>query len=164
MTDNPAMKRHVLISSPGSLAACSSRPYAGCAGRTGANRPAGATASPTIRQSSRNIRRRVRPMMPRPHAYWDAVSEKRRGRNVKRREHMPIDLNDYVLTQPPIYSGPPRPVDPRAPAQPPPERPDIPVVADFLQNASEQFGFVPDRPANELDFKRAYAKAALAPG
>jgi hypothetical protein len=97
-------------------------------------------------------------------AYWDAVAAKRRVRNAKRREHKPIDLDDYVLTQPPIYSGPPRPVDPRTPTQPPPERPDIPVVADFLQNASEQFGFVPQRPASELDFKRAYAKAALASG
>lgn len=97
-------------------------------------------------------------------AYWDAVAAKRRVRNAKRREHRPIDLNDYVLTQPPIYSGPPRPVDPQTPTQPSPERPDIPVVADFLQNASEQFGFVPQRPANELDFKRAYAKAALASG
>jgi len=97
-------------------------------------------------------------------AYWDSVAAKRRVRNAKRREHRPIDLNDYVLTQPPIYSGPSRPVDPHAPAQPPPERPDIPVVADFLQNASEQFGFVPQRPASELDFKRAYAKVALASG
>ena len=90
--------------------------------------------------------------------------QSRRVRNAKRREHRPIDVNDYVLTQPPIYSGPPRPVDPRTPTQPPPERPDTPVVADFLQNASEQFGFVPERPASELDFKRAYAKAALASG
>lgn len=97
-------------------------------------------------------------------AYWDAVAAKRRIRNAKRREHRPIMLEDYVLTQPPIYSGPPRPLDPRAPEQPPPERPDIPVVADFLQNAVEQFGFVPQRPASELDFKRAYAKAARAGG
>ncbi len=97
-------------------------------------------------------------------AYWDAIAEKRRGRNAKRRDHLPIGLDDYVLTQPPVYSGPPRPVDPRAPGLPPPERPDIPVVADFLQNAAEQFGFVPERPANDLDFKRAYARAALAAG
>ena len=38
------------------------------------------------------------------------------------------------------------------------------MVADFLHNAAEQFGFVPDRPANDLDFKRAYARAALPPG
>jgi hypothetical protein len=97
-------------------------------------------------------------------AYWDAVAEKRRARNTKRREHLPIGLDDYVLTQPPVYSGPARPIDPHAPAQPPPERPEIPVVADFLKNAAEQFGFVPDRPASDVDFKRAYAKAALAAG
>ncbi len=96
--------------------------------------------------------------------YWNAVAEKRRTRNAKRRDHLPISADDYVLTQPPVYSGPPRPVDPRAPTEPPPERPDIPVVADFLQNAREQFGFVPERPASDLDFKRAYAKAALAAG
>jgi hypothetical protein len=97
-------------------------------------------------------------------AYWDAVADKRRARITKRRDHLPVGLNDYVLTQPPVYSGPPRPVDPSAPAQPPPERPEIPVVADFLKNAAEQFAFVPDRPASDADFKRAYAKAALAAG
>ena len=97
-------------------------------------------------------------------AYWDSVGEKRRERNAKRRDHLPISIDDYVLTQPPIYTGPPRPVDPNAPAPPPAERPEIPVVADFLKNAAEQFGFVPDRPASDFDFKRAYAKAALAAG
>src|SRR5262249_61480534 len=63
--------------------------------------------------------------------YWDQVAEKRRTRNAKRRDHLPISLDDYVLAQPPIYSGPPRPVDPQAPAPPPAERPEIPVVADF---------------------------------
>jgi len=96
--------------------------------------------------------------------YWDAVAEKRRTRNAKRRDHQPVTLDDYVLTQPPVYTGPPRPVDPNAPGTPLPERPEIPVVADFLKNAAEQFGFVPDRPATEVDFKRAYAKTALAGG
>jgi hypothetical protein len=97
-------------------------------------------------------------------AYWDAVGEKRRARNAKRRDQLPIGLDDYVLTQPPIYTGPPGPADPNAPAPPPAERPEIPVVADFLKNAVEHFGFVPDRPASDFDFKRAYAKAALAAG
>jgi hypothetical protein len=97
-------------------------------------------------------------------AYWDAVGEKRRARNAKRRDHLPIGIDDYVLTQPPIYTGPPRPADPNAPTPPPAERPEIPVVADFLKNAAEQFGFVLDRPASDFDFKRAYAKAALAAG
>src|SRR5258708_5436059 len=37
-------------------------------------------------------------------AYWDAISDKRRGGNAKRRDHQPIDLDDYVLTQPPVYT------------------------------------------------------------
>ena len=97
-------------------------------------------------------------------AYWDAIAAKRRGRNAKRRNHEAIRIEDYILSQPPIYTGPPRPIDPRAPAPPAPERPEIPVIADFLQNAVEQFGFVPQRPESDLDFKRAYAKAALAAG
>jgi hypothetical protein len=98
-------------------------------------------------------------------AYWNAVSEKRRLRNAKRRNHEQIQLDDYVLVQPPIYSGPPRPIDPAAPpGRPPGEKPPIPVIADFLKNAAEQFGFVPDRPRSDLDFKRSYAKAAAAAG
>ncbi len=98
-------------------------------------------------------------------AYWDDVAAKRRIRNEKRRARAPVLLEDYVLDQPPVYSGPPRPIDPSAPPGPAPgEPPPIPVLADFLNNAREHFGFVPDRPANELDFKRAYAKAALAAG
>ena len=98
-------------------------------------------------------------------AYWDQVVEKRRARNAKRRGNLPIQLTDYVLTQPPVYTGPPRPVDPNAPPGPgPEEKPPIPVVADFLKAAAEQFGFVPERPASELEFKRAYAQAASAAG
>ncbi|MSO68297.1 MAG: hypothetical protein EXR03_08785 [Pseudolabrys sp.] len=97
-------------------------------------------------------------------AYWDQVAEKRRIRNAKRRANEPAQIGDYVLTQPPLYSGPPRPVDPDAPGPPPSERPPVPVVADFLKAAAEQFAFVPDRPQSELEFKRAYAKAASAAG
>ena len=98
-------------------------------------------------------------------AYWDSVAAKRRIRNEKRRNHVAVLLEDYVLEQPPIYSGPPRPVDPNAPPGPVPgEPPPIPLLADFLRNAKEHFGFLPDRPSSELDFKRAYVKAALAAG
>ncbi|MDI1344602.1 MAG: hypothetical protein PSV22_10945 [Pseudolabrys sp.] len=98
-------------------------------------------------------------------AYWDEVAAKRRIRNDKRRAHVAVLLEDYVLDQPPVYAGPPRPVDPSAPAGPTPgEAPPIPVLADFLNNAKQQFGFVPDRPQNEVDFKRAYAKAASEAG
>src|SRR4249920_1081807 len=52
-------------------------------------------------------------------AYWNSIAEKRRGRNAKRRAGQPITLDDYVLTQPPVYSGPKKPVDPSAPERPP---------------------------------------------
>jgi hypothetical protein len=96
--------------------------------------------------------------------YWNAVIEKRHVRNAKRRDHISIQLADYVLTQPPLYVGPPRPINPLEPGPPPEERPPIPLIADFLKAAAEQYGFVPQRPASEIDFKRAYAKAAAAAG
>jgi hypothetical protein len=100
-------------------------------------------------------------------AYWNAITEKRRVRIAKRRNNQTIELEDYVLTQPPVYHGPSRPIDPSAPDKPPPPetvRPEIPVVADFLRGASEHFGFVPDRPSSELAFKQAYARTAAAVG
>src|SRR5438128_3074416 len=63
-------------------------------------------------------------------AYWSSISEKRRGRNAKRRDRQAITLDDYVLTQPPVYDGPKRPVDPSPqPERPPRERKTIPLVA-----------------------------------
>ncbi len=98
-------------------------------------------------------------------AYWSSISEKRKVRNAKRRERQAIALNDYVLTQPPVYSGPKAPVNPEPEAEKPPrERKAIPVVADFLKAAAEQFQFVPQRPSSEVEFKRAYARYALAAG
>ncbi len=100
-------------------------------------------------------------------AYWSSIAEKRRGRNAKRREHQTITLDDYVLSQPPVYAGPKRPVDPSpTPVEPaePRLRKAIPVVADLLKAASEYFQFAPERPASEVEFKRAYARTALAAG
>ena len=99
-------------------------------------------------------------------AYWTSVSEKRRSRNAKRRDHQQIALDDYVLTQPPLYSGPKRPIDPTPVERDDTPRPRkaIPVVADLLKAAAENFQFVPQRPASEMDFKRSYARAASAAG
>ena len=98
-------------------------------------------------------------------AYWNSIAEKRRGRNAKRRERQDIALNDYVLTQPPAYTGPKRPVNPEGePEVPPRERKPIPVVADFLKAAAVHFQFTPQRPAGEIEFKRAYVRTALASG
>jgi hypothetical protein len=100
-------------------------------------------------------------------AYWNAISEKRRGRNAKRRDHQPITLDDYVLTQPPVYAGPRRPVNPAPEPEPerrPREHKAIPVVADLLQAAAQQYQFRPQRPTSEIEFKRAYARVAAAAG
>jgi len=100
-------------------------------------------------------------------AYWSSISEKRRGRNAKRRDHQAIMLDDYVLSQPPVYSGPKRPVNPAPepePEHPPRQHKAIPVVADLLQAASEHFQFTPQRPSSEVEFKRAYARVAAAAG
>jgi hypothetical protein len=100
-------------------------------------------------------------------AYWNAIVEKRRGRNAKRRDHQPIALDDYVLQQPPVYAGPKRPVNPepeQPEARPPRQHKAIPLVGDLLQAASEQFQWSPQKPASEVEFKRAYARYAMAAG
>jgi hypothetical protein len=100
-------------------------------------------------------------------AYWSSITEKRRGRNAKRREHLAITLDDYVLTQPPVYTGPKRPVNPEPEAEPerkPRQYKPIPVVGDLLQAANEQFQWTPQKPASEVEFKRAYARYAMAAG
>ena len=79
-------------------------------------------------------------------AYWNSIAEKRRGRNAKRREHLAIALDDYVLTQPPVYTGPKRPVNPEgeeAPEARPRQHKAIPLVGDLLQAASAHFQWAP---------------------
>jgi hypothetical protein len=90
--------------------------------------------------------------------YWAEVKAKRASRFAKRRAHREITLDDYVLTQPPEYTGPKKPIDPSSTTR------EVPVVADFLQHAAQQFDFVPEQPAREIDFKRAYAQVASAAG
>jgi hypothetical protein len=101
-------------------------------------------------------------------AYWGAVAEKRRLRRAKRGKGEEVGLGDYVLTQPPRYTGPPLPVAPPHVGEeaegPAPPRKYIPVVADFLNAAQEHFGFAPQRPSSEVEFKRAYARLALDAG
>jgi hypothetical protein len=99
-------------------------------------------------------------------AYWSLISQKRRERAAKRASQEPLSLDDYVLTQPPVYAGPPKPVDPsQTPEEKPPSsRPYVPVVADFLAAAREEFKFVPRQPQSENEFKRAYGEVALTAG
>ncbi len=97
-------------------------------------------------------------------AYWKSISEKRHLRSAKRANHEQISIDDYVLAQPPVYSGPPKPRDPSKPAEELPPAASVPVVADFLAAAQREFKFVPRLPRTEGEFKRAYATAALAAG
>jgi len=96
-------------------------------------------------------------------AYWNQISEKRPFRNTKRSHGEPISISDYVLTQPPVYTGPPKPRNPLKPEVPPP-RIYVPVVADFVAAALQEFKFIPRFPQSETEFKRAYAKVAFAAG
>ena len=98
-------------------------------------------------------------------AYWNAIADKRKTRFAKRRAGQAVTLNDYVLEQAPLYDGPKRPVNPEPEDDGGPRvRKDLPVVADFLNAARSEFQFAPSRPSSEMEFKRAYARAALQAG
>ena len=96
--------------------------------------------------------------------YWSAIAEKRHLRSGKRARGAALSIDDYVLDQPPVYSGPPKPRDPSKPSEPPQPPPYVPVVADFLAAAVAEFKFTPRTPRNDGEFKRAYVAAAAAAG
>ena len=98
-------------------------------------------------------------------AYWNEITEKRRTRQIKRRNGQAITLDDYVLTQPPVYGGPPRQFDAAAPDRPPSARDTkyVPTIPEMLASAQKYFQFAPQR-ASEIEFKRAYAKALAVEG
>src|SRR6202000_2962634 len=85
----------------------------------------------------------------------------------RRRPNQRTGLDAFSLAHPPVYTGPKRPINP-APEPEPEHKPRvhkaIPVVADLLQAAQQQFQFTPQRPTSELEFKRAYARVASAMG
>jgi hypothetical protein len=95
--------------------------------------------------------------------YWKLIIEKRRIRIAKRRNNQTVEIDDYVLTQPPAYTGPPMPDNlPRVPEQWQPAY--VPVIADFVKSAAQYFNFAPERPQHEIDYKREYARVASAAG
>jgi hypothetical protein len=96
--------------------------------------------------------------------YWSAIADKRKARFAKRARNESLVIDDYVLTQPPVYTGPPKPVDPSTPKVETPPAPPVPVVADFLNAALQEYKFAPRRPQSEIEFKRAYAQVAAAAG
>ena len=96
-------------------------------------------------------------------AYWTSIAEKRKSRNAKRARSEALAIEDYVLDQPPVYTGPPKPRNPLKP-EVPPRRVYVPVVADFLAAAQQEFKFSPRQPQTDGEFKRAYARVAAAAG
>jgi hypothetical protein len=137
----------------------------------GEPRPAAPVAASP--QATADYRRRLRDYTvawqsfdSRATAYWSEITEKRRTRQVKRHSGQAITLDDYVLTQPPVYDGPPRPFDLAAPDRPPPIPRDVkyvPTIPEMLASAQRYFQFAPQR-ASEIEFKRAYARAVAAEG
>ncbi|CAM1633804.1 MA20_20990 [Bartonella apihabitans] len=89
-------------------------------------------------------------------AYWDQISAKRKLRNEKRARGQTIELTDYVLSQPPLYSGPAKPSTGKTTG---PSR-SIPGVDDFVAASKRVYGFRPERPSNESEFMRSYVNAA----
>jgi hypothetical protein len=96
-------------------------------------------------------------------AYWLSITEKRKLRNSKRAAGEALVIDDYVLDQPPVYTGPPKPRNPLKP-ETPGRRTAVPVVADFVAAAQQQFNFVPRMPQNDIEFKQVYAEVAQAAG
>jgi hypothetical protein len=94
--------------------------------------------------------------------YWNAVTEKRKRRRAMMARGQTPGLSDYVTTQPPVYSGPSKPKNPEDEGKKVPR--EIPTDEEFLAYAKQHFDFVPDRPADEMTYKRAYAKVASAAG
>ncbi|MGF1623212.1 MAG: hypothetical protein ACFCUR_21730 [Rhodomicrobiaceae bacterium] len=103
-------------------------------------------------------------------SYWQLISSKRTERRRRMARDQRIRLSDYVLEQPPAFSGPEMPARPdflppaleRKKKKRPGDK--LPVVKDFLRYAKARYDFVPELPAREIDYKRAYARTALAAG
>jgi hypothetical protein len=111
--------------------------------------------------------RKARDQFERRHRYyWQRIEAKRDARRAKRLMGLAYTPDDYIAEQPPKYAGPELPPDiARILAQVKPPVPDVPLptVADFLEHARAVYGFVPT-PTTEVEFKRSYAREALAAG
>jgi hypothetical protein len=99
-------------------------------------------------------------------AYWLRVEAKRDARRAKRLLGQQYEAEDYIAQQPPKYGGPELPADIArivTEIKPPVPVPPLPTVSDFLAHAKALYGFEPT-PTSEQDFKRSYAREALAVG
>ena len=111
-----------------------------------------------------NTWKRAQAIRLRPALYWRSIAEKRHGALPGAPAVDRSGLDDYVLTQPPVYSGPPRPRDRPSRTNAVAHRPMCRVVADFLAAAEQRVQVSAAAAAQRIEFKRAYAAAALAAG
>ncbi|MGI9405394.1 MAG: hypothetical protein ACR2O4_03400, partial [Hyphomicrobiaceae bacterium] len=97
-------------------------------------------------------------------AYWREIGRKKKLRSKRKAKRLAIRQTDYVLVHPPAYTGPSRPKCLDA-GKPKTRRPKstLPLVSDFRAAARRIYGFTP-RPSNEREYKRIYAREALAVG
>ena len=86
-------------------------------------------------------------------AYWNSIVQQRRQRNAKRANHEQLSIDDYVLTQPPVYAGPPKPRDPSKPAEQ-----VVPVVSDLFLSCLTRGRFPCDIPQSLLRLDRSGKK------
>jgi len=148
-----------------SLSALGISPSASQPGQPGlAPAPSDAAAMPQYRRALEEYNKAWQSYAAAAGAYWNLVSERRQLRNGKRAHGEPLSISDYVLAQPPVYTGPPKPINPLEPEAPLPHPVYVPVVVDFLAAARREFKFTPRLPQSESEFKRAYAKVSLAAG
>ena len=99
-------------------------------------------------------------------AYWHSVETKREARKAKRLLGQAYTADDYVAEQPPKFEGSDLPADIAkivSETRPLPPPTPLPTVEDFLEQAKAIYGFVPSA-TTERDFKRSYAREALAVG
>jgi hypothetical protein len=99
-------------------------------------------------------------------AYWRLVNTKRDVRRAKHIMGQSYTADDYVTQHPPKFTGPELPAEIArivTEVRPPVPEAPLPNVADFRESAKAKYGFVPT-PTTEREFKRRYAKEALAVG
>jgi hypothetical protein len=97
--------------------------------------------------------------------YWRQIELKRKKRQAKLAAGKAVTAADYVKEQPAAYKGPARPDEimaflPKPPKPAAEQHEQVPLVADFLHQAGEVYGFTPER-VSEDDFMIYYAMEAI---
>lgn len=99
-------------------------------------------------------------------AYWSEISRRRSERRRKIGADEPVTAADFVMQQPPKYTGSALRADiAKIQASLAPAKPDteLPTLADMLTAARQHYRFAPSL-TSEREFKRRYAAEALEVG